>query len=133
MPIDGKPIKGRGSAMQVANRFLKQSYGVVHWEGIDEVEEDDRRTRYVIENPKSIVNKVVSPDLPMGWSMNPYQGCEHGCAYCYARPTHEYWGYGAGLDFERIIILKRNAPGDLARHADEQEVGTGSDHVQRQH
>ena len=110
MPIDGKPIKGRGAAVQVANRFLKHSYGVVHWEGIDEVEEEDRRTRYVVENPKTIVNKVVSPDLPMSWSINPYQGCEHGCAYCYARPTHEYWGYGAGLDFERIIILKRNAP-----------------------
>ncbi|MEO8589667.1 MAG: PA0069 family radical SAM protein [Flavobacteriales bacterium] len=110
MPIDGKPIKGRGAATQVANRFLKQSYGVVHWEGIDEVEEDDRRTRYVIENPKTIINKVDSPDLRMGWSMNPYQGCEHGCAYCYARPTHEYWGYSAGLDFERIILVKRNAP-----------------------
>lgn len=110
MPIDGKPIKGRGAATQVANRFLKQSYGIEHWEGIDEVDEEDKRTRYVIENPKTIVNKVDSPDLPMNWSMNPYQGCEHGCAYCYARPTHEYWGYSAGLDFERVIIVKRNAP-----------------------
>ncbi|MBP6391586.1 MAG: PA0069 family radical SAM protein [Flavobacteriales bacterium] len=110
MPIDGKPIKGRGAATQVANRFLKHSYGIVHWEGIDEVEEEDRRTRYVVENPKTIVNKVNSPDLRMNWSMNPYQGCEHGCAYCYARPTHEYWGYSAGLDFERVIIVKRNAP-----------------------
>ncbi|MEO8069483.1 MAG: PA0069 family radical SAM protein [Flavobacteriales bacterium] len=116
MPIDGKPIKGRGAATQVANRFLKHSYGVVHWEGIDEVEEEDRRTRYVVENPKTIVNKVTSPDLSFGWSMNPYQGCEHGCAYCYARPTHEYWGYSAGLDFERVIIVKRNAP-DLLRAA----------------
>ena len=110
MPIDGKPIKGRGAATQVANRFLKHSYGIVHWEGIDEVEEEDRRTRYVVENPKTIVNKVNSLDLRMNWSMNPYQGCEHGCAYCYARPTHEYWGYSAGLDFERVIIVKRNAP-----------------------
>lgn len=110
MPIDGKPIKGRGAATQVANRFLKQSYGIEHWEGIDEVDEEDQRTRYVVENPKTIVNKVDSPDLRMSWSMNPYQGCEHGCAYCYARPTHEYWGYSAGLDFERVIIVKRNAP-----------------------
>ncbi|MBP7514372.1 MAG: PA0069 family radical SAM protein [Flavobacteriales bacterium] len=110
MPIDGKPIKGRGAATQVANRFLKLSYGVVHWEGIDEVEEEDRRTRYVIEHAKSIVNKVDSPDLRFDWSMNPYQGCEHGCAYCYARPTHEYWGYSAGLDFERVVLVKRNAP-----------------------
>lgn len=110
MPIDGKPIKGRGAATQVANRFLKQSYGVVHWEGIDEVDEEDQRTRYVIETAKSIVNKVDSPDLRFDWSMNPYQGCEHGCAYCYARPTHEYWGYSAGLDFERVVLVKRNAP-----------------------
>ncbi len=115
MPIDGKPIKGRGAAVQVANRFLKHSYGIVHWEGIDEVEEEDRRTKYVVEHPRTIVNKVNSPDLPMGFSMNPYQGCEHGCAYCYARPTHEYWGYGAGLDFERVIIVKRNAPDVLRR------------------
>ena len=110
MPIDGKPIKGRGAATQVANRFLKHSYGVVHWEGIDEVEAEDQRTRYVIESAKSIVNKVDSPDLRFDWSMNPYQGCEHGCAYCYARPTHEYWGYSAGLDFERVVLVKRNAP-----------------------
>ncbi len=45
----------------------------------------------------------------MDWSINPYQGCEHGCAYCYARPTHEYWGYSAGVDFERKILVKKNA------------------------
>ena len=109
MPIDGKPIKGRGASAQVANRFLKHSYGVLHWEGIDEVEEDNAQTRYLVEHPKTIVNAVKSPDLSFSWSVNPYQGCEHGCAYCYARPTHEYWGYSAGLDFERVIIVKRNA------------------------
>lgn len=110
MPIDGKPVKGRGAAEQPPNRFQKNHYGVVHWEGIDEVGGDERPTRYLVEHPKSILNKVTSPDLPLEWSLNPYQGCEHGCAYCYARPTHEYWGYSAGLDFERVIIIKRNAP-----------------------
>lgn len=110
MPIDGEAIKGRGAAGQVANRFLKQSYGVVHWEGVDEVEEVHPATRFVFDEARSIVNKVLSPDIPLNWSVNPYQGCEHGCAYCYARPTHEYWGYSAGLDFERVIIVKRNAP-----------------------
>lgn len=114
MPIDGKAIKGRGSNTQVDNRFLQHSYGVAHWEGIDEVVEDNPATRYVPEHAKRIVNKVDSPDLRMNWSMNPYQGCEHGCAYCFARPTHEYWGYSAGLDFERVILVKRNAP-DLLR------------------
>jgi DNA repair photolyase len=53
---------------------------------------------------------VESPDVGMMYSMNPYQGCEHGCIYCYARNVHEYWGYSAGLDFERKIIVKKNAP-----------------------
>jgi len=114
MPIDGDPIKGRGANTQVPNRFLQHSYGIVHWEGIDEVEQENPGTRYVVEHAKRIVNRVDSPDLRMNWSMNPYQGCEHGCAYCYARPTHEFWGYSAGLDFERVIIVKRNAP-DLLR------------------
>ena len=110
MPIDGKPIKGRGAQEQVENRFLRHNYGVVHWEGIDDVEDEVTPTKYLEIFPKSILNRVTSPDLPMDWSLNPYQGCEHGCAYCYARPTHEYWGYGAGLDFERVVLLKRNAP-----------------------
>src|SRR5690606_27322940 len=52
----------------------------------------------------------TSPDVGMFYSMNPYQGCEHGCIYCYARNTHEYYGYSAGLDFERKIMVKKNAP-----------------------
>ena len=58
---------------------------------------------------KSIVNKVDSPDVGMWYSMNPYQGCEHGCIYCYARNSFEYWGYSAGLDFESKILVKKNA------------------------
>ncbi len=66
--------------------------------------------RLIIETfPKTIVNKVTSPDVGPGHSLNPYQGCEHGCIYCYARNSHEYWGYGAGLDFEQKILVKRNA------------------------
>lgn len=110
MSVDGKTVKGRGAQGQVANRFERNSYGVVHWEGIDEVEEETAGTRYLEVFPKSILNKVKSPDLSMEWTLNPYQGCEHGCSYCYARPSHEYWGYGAGLDFERVVLLKRSAP-----------------------
>lgn len=72
-------------------------------------EEADLRTQYLETHPKTIINKVVSEDLPMEWSMNPYQGCEHGCIYCYARNTHPYWGYSAGIDFERKILVKKNA------------------------
>ncbi|MCB9168972.1 MAG: PA0069 family radical SAM protein [Flavobacteriales bacterium] len=109
MAIDGKPVKGRGAAGQVANRFQERQYGVLHWEGIDEPEDPHHPTRYIATFPRTIVNRVASPDLPFDRSMNPYQGCEHGCSYCYARPTHEYWGYSAGLDFEQVVLVKRNA------------------------
>lgn len=68
------------------------------------------KTTFTEVFPKTIVNEVKSPDLRMEYSMNPYQGCEHGCSYCFARPTHEYWGFSAGLDFERKIMVKKNAP-----------------------
>lgn len=63
---------------------------------------------------REILSRNESPDLPFRWSLNPYRGCFHACAYCYARPSHEYWGFGAGTDFESKIIIKRNAP-DLLR------------------
>lgn len=67
-------------------------------------------TQYIEVFPKSLVNKVDSSDIGHSWSMNPYQGCEHGCIYCYARNSHEYWGYNAGSDFEKVILVKKNAP-----------------------
>lgn len=110
MGMDGKLVKGRGAGARPANRFARTSQAIVHVEGIDEPLEEARPTRYLVEEPRTIVNRVSSPDLPFVHSLNPYQGCEHGCAYCYARPTHEYWGYSAGLDFEQVILVKRNAP-----------------------
>jgi len=68
------------------------------------------------EDARTIVNRNDSPDVPFNWSVNPYRGCYHGCAYCYARPTHEYLGWGAGTDFDRKIVVKRNAP-ELLRSA----------------
>ncbi len=59
---------------------------------------------------RTILSRNESPDLPFRWSLNPYRGCFHACAYCYARPTHEYWGLGAGSDFDTKLILKRDAP-----------------------
>ncbi|MDH4187872.1 MAG: radical SAM protein, partial [Nitrospira sp.] len=58
---------------------------------------------------RDILSRNESPDLPFRWSLNPYRGCFHACAYCYARPTHEYWGFGAGTDFESKIMVKREA------------------------
>jgi DNA repair photolyase len=68
------------------------------------------------ETAREILAHNDSPDLSFSWSVNPYRGCTHGCAYCYARPTHQYLGYGAGTDFERRIVVKTNAP-ELLRQA----------------
>ncbi|MDR4459405.1 MAG: PA0069 family radical SAM protein [Nitrospirales bacterium] len=62
------------------------------------------------ETAKTILSHNTSPDLPFRWSVNPYRGCFHACAYCYARPTHEYWGFGSGTDFESKLVVKINAP-----------------------
>ena len=103
-------LAGRGAQFNTKNRFLKNEATREHIEGIDDWEESNVPTIYMEQESKTIVNKVESKDVGMGYSMNPYAGCEHGCIYCYARNVHEYWGYSAGLDFERKIIVKKNAP-----------------------
>ena len=78
--------------------------------------EPDPRTLLLLDHSRSIVARNDSPDLGFEASVNPYRGCEHGCTYCYARPTHEYLGMSAGLDFETRILVKRDAP-ELLRKA----------------
>src|SRR5665213_3592846 len=107
--MDSEYIRGRGSQINSDNRFSKYNYVQEHIEGLDENWELNHETELIYANPKTILNKVESPDVPGMYSMNPYQGCEHGCIYCYARNAHEYWGYSAGMDFERKIIAKPNA------------------------
>lgn len=101
-------IKGQGATENIHNRFFKQRYETSIYQ--DDYEEEIAKTQILEVFPKTIVNKIKGNSLPFMYSINPYQGCEHGCAYCYARPTHQYWGYSAGVDFERIILVKKNAP-----------------------
>jgi DNA repair photolyase len=103
-----KEIKGQGAVSNIHNHFEKNKYEKSIYDY--DFEEPEFKTQVQYVYPKTLVNEVKSPDLKMAYSMNPYQGCEHGCAYCYARPTHEYWGYSAGIDFERTILVKKNAP-----------------------
>jgi len=102
-------LHGRGAQINTKNRFHREENVREHIEAIDDWEEAAQPTVYIEQEAKSLVNKVDSPDVGMSYSMNPYAGCEHGCIYCYARNVHEYWGYSAGLDFERKIIVKKNA------------------------
>lgn len=107
-------IKGRGAQSNINNRFSENQYEILddflNFCDAEGEEADKNKTNYLEVFPKTFVNKVDSSDVGMGYSANPYQGCEHGCVYCYARNSHEYWGYGAGLDFERNILFKKNAP-----------------------
>ncbi|MDT7833306.1 PA0069 family radical SAM protein [Flavobacteriaceae bacterium S356] len=106
-------IKGRGAQLNTHNRFLQHEHIVrddfLNYCGLENEKVTSNKTSYLEIFPKTIINKVNSPDIGLMYSMNPYQGCEHGCIYCYARNSHEYWGYSAGLDFERKILYKTNA------------------------
>jgi hypothetical protein len=113
---------GRGAQVNTPNRFDRYSFAKDFPEMIDEDIIQDKQTQYIDVFPKTIINPVASADIPGKYSMNPYQGCEHGCLYCYARVTHEYWGYSAGLDFERKILVKRNAPA-LLEKAFQKKIG----------
>lgn len=115
---DERHEAGRAAQFNPKNKFLTGEYIREHPEAIDDWEQAERKTEFIADNSKSIVNEVQSPDVGIVYSANPYQGCEHGCIYCYARNSHEYWGYSAGLDFESRIIIKKNAPERLRQFFD---------------
>ncbi len=110
-----KDHKGRGSQFNLPNRFEK-IHSDVNFFDEEYFEDEDKRidTEYFNDNSKSVLTENNSPDIKAKFSINPYRGCEHGCIYCYARPTHEYLGFSSGLDFESKIMIKQNAP-DLLR------------------
>src|SRR5881397_310090 len=112
-PQSSMPIRGRGASWSPANRFEKLHIDLTDTDVVDVdpgAEEQPRPpTQYFRDGTKSIITRNSSPDVGFETSLNPYRGCEHGCIYCYARPTHEYLGFSAGLDFESKIMVKTNA------------------------
>lgn len=107
------PIHGRGTDNNPANRFEKISY----LPDLDMIDPDDPAptTQFFRDTTRTILATNDSPDVGFDVSINPYRGCEHGCIYCYARPTHEYLGFSSGLDFETKIMVKEDAPELLRR------------------
>ena len=122
------PLRGRGSTLNPGNRFESLRLHVLG-EHLDHVRDPGEGeapsssaqagtqvpTQVIPDQTRSILNRVDSPDIPFNWSLNPYRGCEHGCVYCYARPTHEYLGMNLGVDFETRILVKHQAPALLRR------------------
>ena len=112
VPLDS--IKGRGSAGAMPHRFAQDQREQVDdgWGTLDQLATEERlapATQVIEEQAKKIVTSNQSPDISFDYSINPYRGCEHGCIYCFARPTHSYLNLSPGLDFETRIIAKVNA------------------------
>jgi DNA repair photolyase len=108
------PPRGRGTATNLHNRFAP-TVSVAEDDGWYQEVPPTQGTEVRIETAKTIITRNTSPDLPFDRSINPYRGCEHGCIYCYARPSHAYWDMSPGLDFETKLIAKSNAAQVITR------------------
>jgi DNA repair photolyase len=136
--------KGRGTVSNATGRFDQHSYEAVDdgWGGLDE-ELPPLRTEITVDATRTIIARNQSPDIPFDRSINPYRGCEHGCVYCFARPTHAFLGLSPGQDFESKLLVKPDAAkllrGELARPGYRPRViamGTNTDPyqpIERQH
>src|SRR5437588_1231613 len=113
-PQSRESSQGRGDSLSPANRFEILHVDLADVDVVDADPSDEekprRATQYFRDATKTIIARNQSPDVGFETSINPYRGCEHGCIYCFARPTHEYLGFSAGLDFESRIMVKPDAP-----------------------
>lgn len=111
-PVAVKPLvyKGRAASSNAVSRFDPHTRETVDdgWSNLD-AEPPALRTEVMLDAAKSVINYIQSPDLPFDRTLNPYRGCEHGCIYCYARPSHAYLGLSPGLDFESRLLMKADA------------------------
>jgi DNA repair photolyase len=111
------PDRGRGAGVDPVQRFTRREL-LLDGDELDHEaatgEGAAAPTQVFRDTSRSVISRNDSPDIPFSVSLNPYRGCEHGCSYCYARPTHEYLGLSAGLDFERLLFAKLDAPALLA-------------------
>jgi len=121
--VPAETRRGRGAASNRSGRFERERRetaddGWSQSHGMEEAPVAFRptaKTEVMIDASRSVIARNASPDIPFDRSINPYRGCEHGCVYCFARPTHAYLGLSPGLDFETKILLKPNAPSALAK------------------
>lgn len=113
--IDIDRRRGRGAGLNPAGRFEPQEREALDdgWQTLESLE--PFRTEVQVEKPRSIITRNDSPDVPFDRSINPYRGCEHGCVYCFARPSHDFMGLSAGLDFEAKLFAKPDAARLLER------------------
>ncbi|MCY1664506.1 PA0069 family radical SAM protein [Rhizobium sp. SL86] len=129
--------RGRGAGLNPSGRFeeLRREVFDDGWQTLEDLE--PFKTDVQVEKPKTAITRNESPDIPFDRSVNPYRGCEHGCIYCFARPTHSYMGLSAGLDFETKLFAKPDAPRLLERELSRREykvkpiaIGTNTDPYQ---
>src|SRR6185312_12014364 len=110
LTADPKRLRGRGAVSNASGRFEKETRVLVDdgWNTEDD-EEPSLKTEILRDSSRTIITRNNSPDISFSQSINPYKGCEHGCIYCFARPTHAYLGFSPGADFESKIFTKPNA------------------------
>jgi DNA repair photolyase len=135
--IDRQRRRGRGAQTNASGRFEKEARVVFDdgWQSLDDL--PPFKTTVAVDTARKVVTRNESPDIGFDRSINPYRGCEHGCVYCFARPTHAYLGLSPGLDFESKLFVKPDAPALLAKElaAAEYEpktiaIGTNTDPYQ---